>query len=296
MQKNMHTPWGCAQHVEKISIAGDVIRVDTASHGGIGVARSRQFPASLIGLAIQDSEWLWFEEDCAACAPVLAFPSLFGAKARIAAEASLRNWFPSHYEQYFGRKPTAAESSAVAQSEFEEKTRNNFVVRTGFGDWAWDVPAGSVYAVGFRASDKAEAGFLVPKEQYRVPGRLVLDGFPRWEPNRSLPYSKPPRTLDQSLRQQADSVFQSYHMGDGVTVSGCNGWEHDGRSQELRRAVYVETNDMTESTPSIKLTFVVRFNGDKSLEEAYAIDGKGQIWGQCRERTMPTTIQTSQPA
>jgi hypothetical protein len=49
-----------------------------------------------------------------------------------------------------------------------------------------------VYACGWRKIDEATAGFLVPADIYDInPARLVLDDFPLWEPDRTLPYSKP---------------------------------------------------------------------------------------------------------
>ena len=79
---------------------------------------------------------------------------------------------------------------AIERREFEAATRDNFVVTAGFGSSFWDVPCGYVYACGFRQRDEATAGFLVPASRYTKPDRLILDEFPRWEPDRTLQMHK----------------------------------------------------------------------------------------------------------
>ncbi len=189
----MCTPWGRADTMRKVSDQGDVIRVCTSSHGGMGVfVRSRPMPAAFLPLAIRDhdAEWHWFEEDLCWAAVALAFPDLFATGDRESAESTIRNWYPDVYAAHFGRRPTAAESAAVAEEARRQATRDNFIARTAFGDWAWNVPRGHVYVLGERAADGETAGFLLLDKDYVRPNSLVLDGFPRWEPDRSQPYSK----------------------------------------------------------------------------------------------------------
>lgn len=198
----MSTPWGVADQVRVIDPNRKIILVSTSSHGGYGVAHDLALPQHLnaLGWSCDANDWRWFEEDQCWCAIPLAFPQFFSAATRASAEDTLRNYFPAAYEAHFGVKLTAAQSRAVERAEWEERTRDKFVVTSGFGSWAWNVPQGYVYATGWRRSDEATAGFLVPAAEYDVdPGRLVLDSYPRWEPDRSLPYSKPPRQSAEAL-------------------------------------------------------------------------------------------------
>ncbi len=188
----MATPWGRADSLTKMTPAGDVVKVATASHGGIGVrVDGPAIAPALLDLAIKEGDWYWFEEDQCWCGAVLAWPDLFKERERAAAESTLRNSCPDVYERFFGRRPTAAESIAVAEAAVRARTHENYTPQSGYGDWAWDVPPGHVYVLGRRASDGATAGFLLTKQEYEHPFGLVLDDFPRWEPDRSLPYSKP---------------------------------------------------------------------------------------------------------
>lgn len=108
------------------------------------------------------------------------------------AKETLKHYHPQAYMAHFNVKLGPADSFKLEQLAWEEATRDNFVVTSGWGDGFWDVPAGYVYAAGFRGRDEATAGFLVPRSQYENrPGRLVLDGFQRWEPDRTLAYCKP---------------------------------------------------------------------------------------------------------
>ena len=114
------------------------------------------------------------------------------------AKEILQHYYPEAFMAHFGGVLTAATSRALEQREWESATANNYTVTAGFGDWTWNVPLGYVYACGWRRSDEATAGFLVPADVYNVnPGRLVLDDFQRWEPDRTLPYSKPRGTTAQ---------------------------------------------------------------------------------------------------
>ncbi len=82
----------------------------------------------------------------------------------------------------------------MEEREFHARTTDNFIVTAAWGSSFWDVGNGKVYVCGWRRRDEATAGFLVPEEEYQVnPSRLILDTYPRWEPNRSLPYVKPER-------------------------------------------------------------------------------------------------------
>lgn len=191
-KKGMHTPWGSADSLSAICPDGSVIQVGTSGHGGIGVhVGTHTVPEHFKKLAICGDTWAWFEEDCAWAAAALMLPEVFPDQQDMAAK-TLCNWYPDAYAAHFGRVPSAAESMEVRSRELKERLKNCFTVNAAWGDWAWDVPAGSVYVLGARRSDCAEAGFLVPKADYKSPvDEIVLDAYPRWEPNKSLPYTKP---------------------------------------------------------------------------------------------------------
>lgn len=69
----MYTPWGSADHQERVSKDGEVIfySVSTPSHGGMGITTT-QAAKLLSPEAIEAGEhgaggMLWYEEDCAWC-------------------------------------------------------------------------------------------------------------------------------------------------------------------------------------------------------------------------------------
>lgn len=194
--EKLSTPWGLADYVHFHDPDRKIRRVSTSSHGGISVSRELKMPDHLAALGMRDATGcLWFEEDLAWAAVPAAFPQHFNEESLEAAQQTLRHHFPEAYVAQFGGVLTASTSRALARREWEAATANSFVVTCGFGDWAWDVPTGHVYACGWRRSDEATAGFLVPASRYVNEGRLVLDAFPRWEPNRTLPYFKPKSVL-----------------------------------------------------------------------------------------------------
>lgn len=204
-KKGMHTPWGAADSVEAKSPDRSVIVVSTSSHGGIGVhIPTHPIPEHFKQLGIFGDVWAWFEEDCCWAAPVLMFPDLFPSE-QVSAENTLRSWYPEVYASHYGRMPTAEESMVVRSREIKERLKNSFTVNGTWGDWAWDVPRGHIYVVGKRSSDGVEAGFLLPAGAYKAPiDEIVLDTYPRWEPNRTLPYTKPrPAQVTQTVVEGA---------------------------------------------------------------------------------------------
>lgn len=191
-----YTPWGVADHVVALNPERTVLRVGTPSHGGIGVHASVNIAPHLLRYAINaestsPDEWRWFEEDCNWALVALALPDLFTPEQRESAEATVRNWCPDAWEAHFGRRPSAEESSRIRELELAERLKNHFRPRTAFGDWAWNVPKGHVYVLGHRAIDDQTQGFLVPDPEYQNLDTLVLDSYPHWSPDKSLPYSKP---------------------------------------------------------------------------------------------------------
>lgn len=188
----MYTPWGQADYVTAKCEDKSVIVVGTPSHGGIGVhIATHPIPEHFQKLAICGDTWAWFEEDCAWAAAALMLPEVF-RNEQVAAESTLRNWYPDAYAAHFGRMPSAAESMEVRSRTLKVQLQDKFTVKATWGDWAWDVPQGHLYILGVRSCDNVEAGFLVPEADYKTPvDEIVLDAYPRWEPDRRLPYSKP---------------------------------------------------------------------------------------------------------
>ena len=204
-KKGMHTPWGSADSVSAQSPDKSVIVVSTSEHGGIGVhIPTHPIPEHFKRLGICDNTWAWFEEDDCWVAPVLMFPDLFPSE-QIDAERTLRNYHPETYAAHYGRMPTAEESRVLRSREIKERLKDVFTVNATWGDWAWDVPRGHIYVLGKRSSDGVEAGFLLPAEAYKAPiDEIVLDAYPRWEPDRTLPYTKPrPVQVKQPVEEGA---------------------------------------------------------------------------------------------
>ena len=79
----------------------------------------------------------------------------------------------------------------------------------------------------------------------------------------------------------ADKAFAEYEFGDGVMVTDTSGWEYTTPGHARTRKVYVETEREDDGpAPRWVLNFTVRFDPvSGALSEAYAMDEKGQIWG-----------------
>ena len=134
---NTPTPWGVAQHIEHVADGIDI--VSTASHGGIMLDPSRvaAMPAYMSNASHAGPSA--YEEDCDWCMPVLIFENEFRAyytrtkrpdigAVFTSAKASLRNWRPAIYEQFYGvaLKPEESYSNsrqAPIGSSFTNKIR-----------------------------------------------------------------------------------------------------------------------------------------------------------------------------
>lgn len=191
--KKISTPWGISVLSTAISPDEKIVRVHTESHGGYGVSRQLTMPAHLDLPEDGQSDWRWYEEDEAWCCVPLAFPQYFDEKMVAAAAETAKDSFPHIYEAHFNCKLTPQESAALYRAKIDSDLRCNFRVATAYGDWAWDVPRGYTFVVGRRASDGEVKGFLVPKSEYDCANlsEMVLDAYPTFEPNRTLPYVKP---------------------------------------------------------------------------------------------------------
>lgn len=194
--KSTPTPWGQSQGIQFCDPQRLIAKVHTAGHGGYRVHVDLSMPEPLASIGqIEPSlgPFRWFEEDDAWAAVVIAFPQWFAPGLDASAQDTLRDCFPQAYEAHYGVKLTPAQSRTLATLEWEEKTKDNFTLVTGYSDRHWDVPEGKVYAIGFRRSDEATRGFLLSRDDYEavIKSRAVLDAYPKWEPSRSLPMMKP---------------------------------------------------------------------------------------------------------
>lgn len=189
----MNSPWGQTHYVHYHGSDKLVVRVSTSEHGGIGVHPDVSMPLALACLGMtDDAGWRWFEEDLAWAIPVVALPERFPEDWVTAARDTLRNEFPQAYMAHFSVVLTPKESRLLEQMEWDAATRNRFTPTAGFGSEFYNVPPGTVWVAGLRLSDEATAGFLVPEVDYLASGsRLILDGFQRWEPDRTTSYRKP---------------------------------------------------------------------------------------------------------
>lgn len=84
-------------------------------------------------------------------------------------------------------------------------------------------------------------------------------------------------TNSMHRNESAEAEYQSYDFGE-VGVEDAGGWEYGSHGDEWTRPVFVRTEEGAES--SEKITFTVRFKpGSADVDEAYAIDSHGSIWG-----------------
>jgi len=86
-------PWGEIQGYE--FIAPGIIFYTTGGHGGFLVARERyeEMPQHLRECSFTKDQW--FEEDCSACAVILAFPQYFSTRQI----ESARDTYARYYKQ-----------------------------------------------------------------------------------------------------------------------------------------------------------------------------------------------------
>jgi len=79
----------------------------------------------------------------------------------------------------------------------------------------------------------------------------------------------------------AEQLFGSYNFGNHAMFDGVDGWQYETPGNERSRKIYL-ANDKEEPATVEKGTFTVRFEpGTAIVEEAYAIDAKGNIFGSC---------------
>ena len=72
-----------------------------------------------------------------------------------------------------------------------------------------------------------------------------------------------------SLIGKAETEYDQYEFGEGVTVVGCDGWDISD-PKDLIRVVYAVFDDDKPGRNSHKLSFHVRFS-DAGVDEVYAL-------------------------
>jgi hypothetical protein len=176
----MNTPWGHTQQTE--TLGEGVVQVFTASHGGIRLSEERQaLVHEAWAIDAPDMASRWYEEDCEWAIVALTFPECFEAADIDAAHKTARSWYPTSYEKVFGVRLTAGDSHKIAEREFYDAHRDDFVVTAAFGSWQDGVPAGMVGVVAYRGGrgphrTGVESWFLVPEAEYDARGiSFVID-------------------------------------------------------------------------------------------------------------------------
>ncbi|SDK43538.1 DUF7007 domain-containing protein [Bradyrhizobium ottawaense] len=159
------SPWGAIQ--TKRELAPGIWSVSTAGHGGIKLSRERN-------AGVPDymrAEGGWYEEDCQWSIAAMIYPGAFQRVVQIDGRPdkteydyaldSFRGWYPDEYERFFNVKLLPGESRSRDERIFIEETKDKFVLRSAWGDWASWVPKGKVGVCARRASDGAEKWFLI---------------------------------------------------------------------------------------------------------------------------------------
>lgn len=85
--------------------------------------------------------------------------------------------------------------------------------------------------------------------------------------------------LDEARSESAEQIWLQYDFGtDGVGES--QGWERTIPGEEWTRRVYLESDEQDVDEDSEAATLTIRFaQGSTLIEEAYAIDANGNIFG-----------------
>ncbi|MHA3724210.1 DUF7007 domain-containing protein [Leucobacter sp. HY1910] len=243
-----HTPWGKADQVNHP--APGISVVHTPSHGGVKLSpeRNREIPA-----ALRESAG-WYEEDCDAAIPLYYFTDDMAgdfksspAELRAGAAESIRNWHPDGWTQATGETVSEEDSVVLRRRAQREREKDQFA--------AWSVSDAQsrpdhVLVKAKRASDGAEAEFLVPREEYRAQQpHFVADEarHPQLPPAQkepepaNTPVAIPDRLPDSitgAARTRINKdLDQRWRSSDGSVRSLHQILESDGAHH---RAVYVE--------------------------------------------------------
>lgn len=168
--KPLRSPWGTIQHIE--TIAEGVAFVSTAGHGGIKLDRKRN-AAMPAPLRIAGG---WYEEDCEWALVVLGLPQHFTDKQRQDALQTVKDVFPTRYEDWTGETLPITESYEKCRRKFFEDNAEKLVAVSAFGSWHEKVPQGwvGIAAVkgGVWVAGVQTLWFLVPEAEYNLRNRF----------------------------------------------------------------------------------------------------------------------------
>lgn len=175
----MLTPWGRAEETENVSEGVDW--VFTGGHGGLRIKSSALRNAGKLELARKSQTFgvgivlgrmFFYEEDCGWSIGVLLMPEAFDEEKLQRAREVAKNWYPEQYTMVTGEEVQLEESSELQKREFEERTKNRFVVRSAWSKTSLDpdIPEGHCKVKAKRESDGKEFTTILTKEEYRTRG------------------------------------------------------------------------------------------------------------------------------
>ena len=174
------TPWGAVQFTTP-TLRDGVTNVHTSRHGGVYLDEPHS--AMMLDACHEHTTlpmrtgWSWWEEDCAWSLVALVFPDAFTPEQRKAAYRTARDWYPDEYARITQLSVTPDESYTLRKRAFEAATRECFVGFSARGDWADDVPAGTVTLSARKVSTGEAADFNIAADDYgsRDPFGFVID-------------------------------------------------------------------------------------------------------------------------
>jgi hypothetical protein len=173
------TPWGSAQQVTHI--AHGIRSVSTSGHGGVLVSPSKNV---LIPEYMRRNDGA-YEEDCDWAIPAIVFEKEWrswadstdwtsGQVQLECAWSTFLNWHPDAYEKFTGKKLQAGESYLRDEQLLKAETRDQYVVKSAWGDWQKGVPKEMVGVAAYRASDGDCKYFTIPAVEYRERSNKAL--------------------------------------------------------------------------------------------------------------------------
>jgi hypothetical protein len=110
----------------------------------------------------------WYEEDCEAGIIMYFHSEVFNdPDAKTKGEETLKQWYWREWEVYTGTVLKAGESKRKDTDLWEERHKNDYVVRSAYGDWHERVPKDFVGVYATKGKD--EKWFLVPHVEYKTP-------------------------------------------------------------------------------------------------------------------------------
>ncbi|PDT01450.1 hypothetical protein CO666_25490 [Rhizobium chutanense] len=176
------TPWGPSQ-LATIYAEGIVSHM-TAGHGGFHLSAERNLRVS--SLLRKSSPW--YEEDAEWAIVAHTFPDLFTAYERKCADETIRNSWPSAWEEIHGRELAPGQSWTKDREAFERKHAGDWIAISAiFSNQHADMTEVVATRGGRRDGRAEEIRFLVPRAEYAARDRFgfVID------PDRHDPYDGP---------------------------------------------------------------------------------------------------------